>query len=485
MMEEKVRVRFAPSPTGHLHIGSVRTALFNWFFARRKGGTYILRIEDTDRERSTEEFIEQIIECHEWLGIDIDEPPSDKPPYRQTDRMELYGRRALELIEKGAAYRCICTPEEVEEMRRRALAEGRPPRYDGRCREREIGEDGGKPFAIRFKTPVEGVTVVDDLLRGPVRFENRQIDDFILIRSNGIPTYNFAAPVDDIDLRVTHVLRGDDHLSNTPKQQMIFNALGAPLPRFGHLSMILGPDKKRLSKRHAATDVLEYKRMGYLPEALINYLLRLGWSLGDKEKFSREEAIKHFSLEHVGSSAAVFNPEKLLWLNGQYMKEAETIRLAKLLMPFLREAGFVRHDLPIDTWAVDALPLVLAFKERAKTLREMAESASYVFAEEIELDEAAAEKFLKPEVAPLFEELMGHLKELTDFSPEDVKSAFEAVLGSHNLKLSALAQPARVALTGKTVSPGIYEVVSLLGREKTLSRIEAALRRIRGDLNRP
>ncbi|MFQ6111003.1 MAG: glutamate--tRNA ligase, partial [Nitrospinota bacterium] len=242
MTEEKVRVRFAPSPTGYLHIGSVRTALFNWLFARRMGGTYILRIEDTDRERSTEEFIEQILECHAWLGIDIDEPPSDKPPYRQTDRMELYRGRALELIEKGAAYRCICTPDEVEEMRRRALAEGRPPRYDGRCRERGIGEDVGKPFAIRFKTPGEGVTVVDDLLRGPVRFENKQIDDFVLIRSNGIPTYNFAAPVDDIDLRVTHVLRGDDHLSNTPKQQMVFNALGAPLPRFGHFSMILGPD---------------------------------------------------------------------------------------------------------------------------------------------------------------------------------------------------------------------------------------------------
>ncbi|MFQ5896295.1 MAG: glutamate--tRNA ligase, partial [Nitrospinota bacterium] len=465
-----VRVRFAPSPTGHLHIGGARTALFNWAYARAKGGKAILRIEDTDRERSTEESIRQILEAFDWLGVEWDEGP-----YRQTDRMDLYREAARRLLASGGAYRCTCTPEEVEAMRERARKEGRAPKYDGTCRGR-YDRDPERPFVIRLRVPDEGETVVEDLLAGPVRFEHAQLDDFVLVRSDGSPTYNFCVVVDDIDMRITHVIRGNDHLANTPKQVLLYRALGADLPRFAHISMILGPDRKRLSKRHGATSVLELREEGYLPEAVVNYLVRLGWSLGDQEIFSREEITENFDIANLNRAPALHNPEKLLWLNAHYLKSREEERLADLLEEFLRKEGLNPGVLPREK----RLEVVRALRERAKTLREMAHSARHFFTEEVEVDAGAAAKFLTAETAPALESLTAALSGLEDFSPEAVQGAFERVLEERGLKLVQLAQPVRVAITGGTVSPGIYQVVSIVGKERALQRLGRALGRIRG-----
>jgi len=467
-MNDDVRVRFAPSNTGHLHIGGARTALFNWFFARHHGGTAILRVEDTDRERSTEAYYEAIIEAFDWLGL-----PWDEGPYRQSARMDLYREAAERMLATGAAYRCTCTPEEVERMRERARAGGRTPMYDGTCRDR-YDKDPDAPFCIRLRAPDAGETVVEDLLAGPVRFENAQIDDMVIVRTDGTPTYNFCVAVDDIDMRITHVIRGNDHLSNTPKQVLAYRALGEAPPRFAHISMILGPDKKRLSKRHGAASVLEYRRLGYLPEALINYLVRLGWSRGDQEIFSREEIVEHFTIENLNRSAAVFNPEKLLWLNQEYIKTADAGRLAALLEERLRERGLDPDALPPEA----RRGVVEELRTRSKTLEEMAEDARYFFAPAVEVDEKAAEKFLRPEIAPALRRLRGALAAAEPFSVEGVRDAFEGVLAAEGLKIGKLAQPVRVAVTGGTVSPGIFETLSLLGRERSLARLDAALARI-------
>jgi glutamyl-tRNA synthetase len=471
-----VRVRFAPSPTGHLHIGGARTALFNWLYARHGGGTFILRIEDTDRSRSTDEYIEAIIEGMKWLGLDWDEGP-----YRQTDRFDVYESYIKKLIEEGKAYHCYCSPEELEQRRQEALAQGRPPKYDGRCRDLKEPVKDRIP-AVRFRMPQEGQTVVNDLIKGRVAFENDQLDDLIIMRSDGTPTYNFVVVVDDVDMKITHVIRGDDHLNNTPKQLHIYKALGYETPEFGHLPMILGSDKARLSKRHGATSVMAYRDMGYLPDALCNYLVRLGWSYGDQEVFTRKELVNYFSFENVGTSSAVFNPEKLIWLNSQYIMKTGSEQLAEMVIPFLVREGVVSEGRAMDkSWLSRA---VATLKERSKTLVELAHSLRYYIAEDVDYDEKARAKFFNEKSRDLLIEVKEHLNAADEFSVSAIEAVFKAVVEKHGIKLGNLAQPVRVAMTGKTESPGIFEVLEVLGREKTLRRLDKAIEMIGSNAER-
>jgi glutamyl-tRNA synthetase len=462
-----VKVRFAPSPTGYLHIGGARTALFNWLFARHHKGSFVLRIEDTDRSRSTEEYIEAIIDGLEWLGLDWDEGP-----FRQTERLDIYKRYIERLINEDKAYYCYCTPEELEERRREALKEGRSQKYDGRCRGLKNPPAGRTP-AVRFKMPQVGQTVVDDMIRGKVVFDNEQLDDLIIQRSDGTPTYNMVVVVDDVDMGITHVIRGDDHLNNTPKQIHIYRALGFDVPEFGHLPMILGPDKTRLSKRHGATSVQAYREMGYLPEALLNYLVRLGWSHGDQEIFSKKELIEKFTLENIGKAAAVFNPEKLLWLNGQYLKDTPTDRLTLLVMDFLVRENIIDEDQKLDRkWLMRAIDTL---KPRSKTLVELAGSLRYYIAEEIEYLDKARQKFLTGESLPYLIELRDELASIDEFSVPELERVFASLIEKNRIKLKSLAQPVRVAMTGDTKSPGIFELLEIIGREKTLKRLDKAI----------
>ena len=467
--DEGVRVRFAPSPTGHLHVGGARTALYNWLYARHYKGTFILRIEDTDRTRSTEEYINAIIEGMKWLGLDWDEGP-----YRQTDRFDVYKSYADKLLAEGKAYFCYCSPEELEQRRQEALAQGKTLKYDGRCRNRDKGQ--GKNAAVRFKMPQEGETVVHDLIRGRIVFENAQLDDLIIIRSDGTPTYNFTVVVDDVDMNITHVIRGDDHLNNTPKQIHIYAALGYEIPLFAHLPMILGADKTRLSKRHGATSVTAYKEMGYLPDALVNYLVRLGWSHGDQEVFTRDELIQYFSFENIGKSAAVFNPEKLLWLNSHYIMNSASEKLAELVIPFLITQGIIGKSQSLNKeWLSKA---ITPLKERSKTLTELANSLRYYIADDVEYNEKVKAKFLNEGSRDILIELKDKLTDIREFSVEEIEKVFRAIIEKHNVKLGNLAQPVRVAITGSTESPGIFEVLEIMGKEKTLKRLEKAINTI-------
>ena len=453
-MSTEIRVRFAPSPTGFLHIGGVRTALFNWFFARRHGGTFILRIEDTDRERSTEASIGQILDGLGWLGVDWDEGP-----HRQSERQALYTENAERLLAEGKAYRCYCTPGELEEMRERARAEKKPPRYDRRCRRRTDEPD--LPHVLRFAAPEEGQTVIRDLLRGDVTFENAQLDDMIIVRSDGTPTYNFVVVIDDVDMRISHVIRGDDHLANTPRQAIIYKGLGLTLPEFAHVPLILGPDKKRLSKRHGATSVQEYRRDGFLPEALINYLVRLGWSHGDQEIFSREEIIRLFDLD------------KLLWVNSRHMNQIDPAGLAPLLAPYLEEVGVA---FPRDPEGDARLHRIIrSLQERSRTLMELARSARYFYRSDFEYDEKAARKFLTAESGERLGRLRSLLAELPDFEEAAIHGVLQGIVEAEGVKLVAVAQPARVAATGVTVSPPITEVLAILGKDETLARLDRAV----------
>lgn len=469
-MSDKVRVRFAPSPTGHLHIGGARTALFNWLFAKHYNGDFILRIEDTDRTRSTDEYIESIMAGMKWLNLDWNEGP-----FRQTDRFYIYTRYAENLVAEGKAYYCYCSPEELEERRKEAMAAGRSIKYDGRCRHLKGPPSDRKP-AVRFKMPQEGEIVVHDLIKGEVVFDNAQLDDLIIVRSDGTPTYNFTVVVDDVDMKITHVIRGDDHLNNTPKQIHIYDAFGYQTPLFAHLSMILGADKTRLSKRHGATSVIAYKDMGYLSDALVNYLVRLGWSYGDQEVFTREELIEHFTFENVGTSSAVFNPEKLLWLNSQYIIHSDPLRLLDLVMPFLISAGIAKEDQSFDrAWLAKA---IVTLQERSKTLTELAESLRYYISEDIEYVQKAKEKFLNEKNRPYLIEVKEALEKLADFTHVEIEQIFKAIAEKNNIKLGSIAQPVRVAMTGKTESPGIFEVIEILGKVKTLRRLEKAVQSI-------
>ena len=469
-MSDKVRVRFAPSPTGHLHVGGARTALFNWLFARHHKGDFILRIEDTDRTRSTDEYIESIMEGMKWLDLDWNEGP-----FRQTDRFDIYTRYAENLVAEGKAYYCYCSPEELEERRKEAMAGGKSIKYDGRCRHLKEPPSDRKP-AIRFKMPQEGEITVHDLIKGEVVFDNAQLDDLIIVRSDGTPTYNFTVVVDDVDMKITHVIRGDDHLNNTPKQIHIYNAFGYQVPLFAHLSMILGADKARLSKRHGATSVMAYKDMGYLSDALVNYLVRLGWSYGDQEVFTREELVEHFTFENVGTSSAVFNPEKLLWLNSQYIIHSDPLRLLDLVMPFLINAGIIKEgETPDKTWLAAA---IVTLQERSKTLAELAESLRYYISEDVEYVQKAKEKFLNQKNRPYLVEVKEALEKLDDFTHLEIEHIFKTIAEKSNIKLGSIAQPVRVAMTGKTESPGIFEVIGILGKAKTLRRLEKAIQSI-------
>ncbi len=465
-MSDQVITRFPPSPTGYLHIGGARTALFNWLFARQKGGTFILRIEDTDRERSTEEATNAILDSMKWLGLDWDEGP-----YFQSQRYDIYEEYIQRLLSSGKAYHCHCTPEELEKRRKEAMAKGLKPKYDGKCRDLGLGPAPGS--VVRLKSPQSGRTVFHDLVKGPVSFDNDELDDLILKRSDGSPTYHFAVVVDDITMGLTHIIRGDDHVNNTPRQILIYQALGEPLPQYAHVPMILGPDKTRLSKRHGATSVLAYRDMGYLPHALINALARLGWSYGDQEKFTLDELIEKFSLENVGKSAGVFNAEKLLDLNAQYIRESETSFLAQAIVPFLEDIGFKDLDEKLVTGAVGTL------KPRSRTLVEMAEAARFYFQEDITYEEKGDKKFLKPNVLEHLEDITARLGKATDFSEKGLEEIFVAFLEERQIKLGKVAQPMRVALTGKTASPGLFEIMTVLGRDTVVSRLEKAVAHIR------
>jgi len=456
-----VVTRFAPSPTGQLHIGGARTAIFNWLLARQAGGRFVLRIEDTDTQRSQAAYTDGILASMRWLGLDW-----DGEPIYQSQRFDVYNASIDRMVEAGTAYWCSCTPDEVEAMRESARARGAKPKYDGRCRERGLGPGPGR--VVRLKAPLTGATLVDDLIRGPVSFENTELDDMILRRSDNTPTYNLAVVVDDAEMGITHVVRGDDHLNNTPKQILIYRALGLALPAFGHVPMILGPDKKKLSKRHGATAVFEYHEEGILPEAMLNYLVRLGWSHGDQEIFSAGELLEAFSVKALGKSASVFDREKLLWLNQHYIKESGLDRLAGLLAEALARRG---HPAGADLdYLKGFIPLL---QPRSRTLVEMAEQAELFVADEPAMDPQARAKFLTDEVRPHLAALAAIFAQAGDFRQEPLEAAVKDWLDAQGLKFKAVAQPLRVALTGRTASPGLFEMIEAMGRDRVLKRLAA------------
>ncbi len=456
-----VRTRFAPSPTGSLHIGGARTAIFNWLFARHYGGTFVLRIEDTDRERSTEESIGEIIAGMTWLGLDWDEGP-----FRQSDRLDVYKSLAERLIESGDAYRCYVSAEELEAKRKEAQERGEVFRYRREWADKNAAP--GKPYAVRLRTPDEGTIEVTDLLRGVVSFDAADIDDFVILKTDGFPTYNFAVVADDSEMNITHVIRGDDHLTNTPRQALIYKALSLDMPKMAHVSMILGPDGKRLSKRHGDTSVIAYKDEGYLPDALVNYLTRLGWSFGDQEIFTREELVEKFTLDNVGKSAAVFNMEKLDWLNGWYIRNRPAGEIAALVLPMLKERGI---NAELDT---KLEVIVKELGQRAKTLLDIVNSIGYFYAEEITFDEKASAKFLTPETGAVLKDLSDRIAS-GEFTSDGLHADFEKIMEERGIKMGAIAQPVRVARTGGTVSPGIFEVMEILGKEEVLKRLGRAV----------
>ena len=487
-MSDRPRVRIAPSPTGAAHIGLARTALFNWLFARQHDGTFVLRFEDTDTERSSRQSAQTIMETLRWLGLDWDEGP-----YYQMERLECYRREAQRLLAAGRAYHCYCTVEELEAKRRRALAQGGQVRYDWSCRrlspddEKCLIAEGRRPV-LRFKFPESGVTVVEDLIKGRVEFDDAELDDFIILRSDGRPTYNFAVVIDDADLRITHVIRGDEHLNNTPKQIQLYRALGYELPQFAHLPMVLDKSRHKLSKRRSQieTSIESYRDGGFLPEALLNFIARLGWAYDDKQEiFSRDELIEKFSLERVGASGAVFDEEKLLWLNQHYLIHGDLERLGKLLREFLIQQKIMSADEAQSLPAERLQTVVGLFKERVHTLVELAESAGYLLTDRLRFDSQGVKKFLTPDVVPLLRALAAGLGELSEFTPERLEPAVRALLAAQDSSLKAAAQPCRVALTGVTRGPGLFEVMAFLGREEMAKRLERAARLIEtGQLNR-
>jgi glutamyl-tRNA synthetase len=456
-----VRTRFSPSPTGALHLGGAHTALFNWLIARHYHGTFILRIEDTDKERSQERFVTEILDAMTWLGLDWDEGP-----YRQSERLPIYHDYINRLLERGAAYYCNCPPQDLEARRQAALARGEKPKYDGHCRELKL--PAGPHTAVRFKTPQTGVTHWDDKIKGPIAFDNQELDDLVLQRADGIPTYNFAVVVDDITMGVTQVIRGEDHIPNTPRQLHIYEALGVAPPQFAHMPLMLGKDRAKLSKRHGALSVLAYRDQGFLPQALVNYLARLGWSHGDQEIFSREELLACFALDHVTKSPGVFDQEKLLWLNSHYLKEMPAAELARELTPFLDYLS----EAPDQDYLAR---VVTTLSARSKTLVEMAAAARFYFQDPQPYDPKAAPKFLTPATAPLLKEIAARLGSMSEPSEAALNGLFTELAQVTGLKMVNLAQPVRVALTGRTASPGLYEIISILGRDETLRRINNAI----------
>ncbi|MFM7797469.1 MAG: glutamate--tRNA ligase [Planctomycetota bacterium] len=465
--------RFAPSPTGMLHIGGVRTALFSWLYARRHGGKFILRVEDTDRERSTDEAVRVILEGMQWLGL-----AADEGPYFQTARFPRYKEVIAQWLAEGMAYRCYCTKEELEQLRTEQMARKEKPRYDGRWRDRTDSRPGVDPV-IRFRNPLEGEVVVEDLVHGRVVFRNSELDDLVIARGDGTPTYNFCVVVDDADMGVTHVIRGDDHLNNTPRQMNMLAALGAKIPVYAHVPMILGPDGAKLSKRHGAVSVLQYEEDGYLPDALLNYLVRLGWSHGDQEVFTRAEMIAAFDIADVNKAASAFNPEKLLWLNQQHLMRADPATVVPYLKPHLARVGIDigAGALSGGASADDAFlaRIVVAQRERVKTLKEMAQASLYFFGEAVELDAKAAAKHLGDEGRAMLTELRATLAGIADWTAAPLNAALNALATARVIGLGKVAQPLRVAVTGNTISPPIDLTLELLGRERSLARLDRAL----------
>lgn len=467
-----VRTRFAPSPTGYLHVGGARTALFSWLYARKHGGRFILRIEDTDLERSTAESVNAILEGMTWLGLEYDEGP-----FSQSDRFDRYAEVAQQLLEEGQAYRCYCSKERLEKLREEQMARKEKPRYDGRCRSLTQPATDSEDFVLRFKNPQEGVVVVEDQVRGRVIFHDTELDDLIIARTDGTPTYNFTVVVDDLDMKITHVIRGDDHLNNTPRQINIIRALGGEAPLYAHVPMILGDDGKRLSKRHGAVGVMQFREDGYLPEALLNYLVRLGWSYGDQEVFSADEMIEYFDIKDINNSASTFNTSKLIWLNQHYIKNGDPVHVAHHLSWHMGALG-------IDPATGPALvEVVQAQRERAKTLKEMAENSVFFYQDFDEYEAKAATKNLTAAVREPLEALKAKLAQLPEWTAEAIHQAVADTAAAFELQLGKLAQPLRVAMSGGGVSPPIDITVQLVGRERALQRIDRAIAYIRAHAN--
>lgn len=461
-MSSIVRTRFAPSPTGTLHLGSARTALFAWLYARRCGGECVLRIEDTDQERSTQESVKAILDAMEWLGLQYDEGP-----YYQTQRMDRYREVIQQLLNDGKAYRCYCSKESLDKMREEQLAKKEKPRYNGCCRDKNLPHRA-EPYVIRFKNPLEGEVTFEDQVNGKITFQNSELDDLIILRSDNFPTYNFCVVVDDMDMRITHVIRGTDHINNTPRQINIFHALGAKLPVFAHVPMILGSDGKLLSKRHGATSVMQYHDDGYLPEAMLNYLIRLGWSHGDQEIFSKEEMIDFFDIKDINKAAAAFNQEKLLWLNRHYIKSLDPKLIAERLMWHLNKLNIDTKNGP------ELTEVVIALRERAETLCEMAVKSKFFFEEYIIFEEKAAQ-ILNSEVVPYLQASIHRFGVLGPWTKESLHQSIEDIAKQYETKIGKVAQPIRIAITGTTVSPPIDITLQLLGKRKVLERLEKAL----------
>ncbi len=458
-----VRTRFAPSPTGDLHIGGARTALFSWLYARRHQGVFVLRVEDTDRERSTAAAVQIILDGMHWLGLDWDEGP-----FFQTQRFGRYAEVVQQLLDTGHAYHCYCTTEELEIMRAEQRARGEKPKYDGRCRERREVRAGVDPV-VRFRMPLDGITVVDDQVRGRVEFDNRELDDLIIARSNGTPPYNFTVVVDDIDMAITDVIRGDDHLNNTPKQINIYKAIGAKVPLFSHIPMILGPDGAKLSKRHGAASIMAYREQGYLPEAVVNYLVRLGWSHGDQEIFSCADMVELFDITDINHSASMLNPGKLDWINQHYIK-------ARPAAALVDELGWQLQRLGVDagtdrTWLAR---IVTAQQERARTMREMAENSRFFLVAPDSYEPKAAAKHLKPEAGEMLTKVGQSLRDLHVWEVDSIHALITELAEREGVKLGKVAQPIRIAVSGGSVSPPIDRTLAILGREETLTRLERA-----------
>ena len=457
-----IRTRFAPSPTGYLHIGGARTALFAWLYARKHGGKFVLRIEDTDLERSTEESVNAILEGMAWLGLDYDEGP-----FYQTHRFDRYEEVIQQLLDDGKAYRCSCSKERIEKLREDQMAAKEKPRYDGHCRGQDVSAD--KPHVIRFSNPQEGEVVFDDLVRGSITVQNKELDDLIIKRTDGSPTYNLSVVVDDLDMKISHVIRGDDHINNTPRQINILKAMGHEAPTYAHVPMILGEDGARLSKRHGATSVIDYRKMGYLPEALMNYLVRLGWSAGDQELFTLDEMISLFDVADVNKAPSTFNNEKLQWINHQYLKEDDASRIAQLLSVHLGNLGIDPSEGP------KLEDVIVAQRERAQTLIDLAEVSQFYYRDFEEFDEKMAKKQLRPVAADVLKTAQAKLNALDDWNIEAIHDVIHGVAEELGIKMGKVGTPLRVAVTGGAPSPSLDLTVYLIGKEACNRRIDKAL----------
>ncbi len=461
-----VKTRFAPSPTGNLHIGGARTALFNYLFSKHKGGAFVLRIEDTDIERSKEVYVQDILQGLSWLGIDWDEGP-----HFQKERLDIYREHAYRLLREGHAYKCYCTPETLEEKRKMAFKEGKKPTYDRTCRDAS-DQNNTMPYVVRFKAPLTGEVSFNDLVRGTISFRCEELDDLVILRSDNTPTYNFTVVVDDALMGITHIIRGDDHINNTPRQILIYKALNYSMPEFAHVPLIHGKDRARLSKRHGATSLLEYRNDGFLPEALMNYLARLGWAHGDQEIFSREDLVEKFDLPNVGKSPAIFDMDKLMWLNSHYIKTLPLEDVAERLVPFLEGLGLTISNRDV------LVPIAANLKDRARTLKEMAQMAAFFFLDDVTYEEAARQKFLTPATKPILENFLEGFKGLQSTDGDEQKRLIENMARDYDTKLVNIIQPIRVSLCGRTVSPGIFEVIGILGRETVEKRLRRAIEAI-------